>query len=75
MNAVFLTLGFIAEFSVPFGLIAILLGVSATLATIGVALRNAPEGYETESGFHFKGTRRLVREPANLAMLRPHNAA
>ena len=39
-----------------------------------VSLRNAPEGYEDEKGFHFKQSRPAIRHSPGVAILRPRNA-
>jgi len=73
MNTVFLTLCLIADLSVPFGLIAVL-GLAASVAAIGAALRSAPEGYEDQDGFQFKRPPTPVSKSVHVVLLRPHNA-
>jgi hypothetical protein len=57
-----------------FGAISLLLGLPLSLAAILWALRNAPEGYEDEKGFHFKQTRPMMSRSPDVAILRPRNA-
>ncbi len=57
-----------------FGFASILLGLSVSLGALLWTLRNAPEGYEDESGFHFRKARTVISDSPRIAMLRPHNA-
>jgi hypothetical protein len=57
-----------------FGVIPLLLGLALSLAAILWALRNAPEGYEDENGFHFKQSRPVISQSPGVAILRPRNA-
>ena len=50
------------------------LAVSLGLAIVLCALRNAPEGYEDEEGFHSKQSPPRIRHSLGLGILRPHNA-
>jgi hypothetical protein len=52
--------------------VALLLPLS--VAAILWALRHAPEGYEDETGFHFKESRSPRRTPAAGAILHPQSA-
>jgi hypothetical protein len=56
------------------GAILMLLGLPLSLGGIVWALRNAPEGYEDEEGFHSKQRRSSIRHSAGVAILRPHKA-
>ena len=60
--------------------------ITATAASVAIAavlglavllcgLRNAPEGYEDEEGFHFKPVRPRVKQPSGLALFGARNAA
>ena len=57
-----------------FGFASATLGLSASLGALSWMLRNAPEGYEDEQGFHFTENRNVIRDSTGVAMLRPHNA-
>ena len=55
-------------------LAAIAISVPLGLAIVLSALRNAPEGYEDEEGFHSERSHRPIRYSHGLGALRPHNA-
>jgi hypothetical protein len=58
----------------PLAVVLSALGVPLGLAVVLCALRNAPEGYEDEEGFHSKQSPPRVRHSLGLGILRPHNA-
>jgi hypothetical protein len=60
--------------TLPFAVVPAALGIPLGLAVVLCGLRNAPEGYEDEDGFHSKQKRPRIRHPLRLSILRPHNA-
>ena len=66
--------GSFGDLLLRFGIILLILGLPLSLAAILWALRNAPEGYEDEKGFHFKQSRPAIRRSPSLAILRARNA-
>jgi len=57
-----------------FGAILVFLGLPVSLAAILVTLRNAPEGYEDEEGFHSEQSPPSISYSTGAAILRHHNA-
>jgi len=60
--------------TLPFAVVPAALGIPLGLVVVLCGLRNAPEGYEDEDGFHSKPTRPRIRHSLRLSILRPHNA-
>jgi hypothetical protein len=56
----------------PFAVVPVVLGIPLGLTIVLYGLRNAPEGYEDEDGFHSKRRRPHIRH--SVGILRPHNA-
>jgi hypothetical protein len=56
------------------GSILLLVGVTLSLTVIVWALRNAPEGYEDDKGFHSEQTKPSISHSAGVSMLHPHSA-
>ncbi len=82
MKTIILLIMFVSDAGLPsfgspplcFRFASVLLGLSVSLGALLWALRNAPEGYEDEKGFHFSETRTVISDSPGIAMLRPHNA-
>ncbi len=60
--------------TLPFPVVPAALGTLLGLVLVLRGLRNAPEGYEDEEGFHSKQSCPRVRHSLHLGILRPHNA-
>jgi hypothetical protein len=52
----------------------VLLGVPLSLAALLLSLRNAPEGYEDEKGFHFTQSRPSISHSSGVAILHLQHA-
>lgn len=67
-------LGSISHFLLQIGAVFVLLGLPLSLTAVLWALRNAPEGYEDETGFHSKQRRPAIRHSPGVGILNPHRA-
>ena len=74
MQSLFLGLAESGHLFLRVGEILMLLGLPLSLAAIIAALRNAPEGYQDEKGFHSKESPPSTTYLTRAAILRPHNA-
>ena len=67
-------LGSTGHLLLQLGAMLVFAGLPLSLAALLSSIRNAPEGYEDEEGFHSKQSRPSVSHSAGAAMLRPRHA-